>query len=520
MIRFSALSDRITVGTTQTTDLDITTQDCIIGSGCGGATLALRLAEAGRDVVILEQGGLHTAESGDLDQREDDMLAKIDGGRGLHASEDLTINFTYGRTVGGASVHYWADSYRTPADRLDMWAEEFRIEHHSLAELEPHFARIERDLHIEPAPDHLLNPLNRRLEQATETLGWHGHRVPQARSGCIGSGYCMQGCAYDAKQSQLVTSVPRALELGAHLICDARATTLVRNGKRITAVEGNLLDRGSGRTRARFRIGAERVFVAAGGFQTAPLLLRNGFGEELPALGARLYCNPCVMAHGFFAEPVDQFRGIPAGWGIDQFRLHRYDDNGAYIEGGYLLMPNQLQAGTLAAVLPGIGGDHQTLMARFRHFGGAIAWIDDLDPGRIEWDRNGRIRWHFSIGPRDRLVCRDAMRKGAQWLLAAGAEEVHLGDRARTVVRTPAELDVIDRFDFGPTDVVLAGPHPAGAAPMGRDPRTAVVDSEHRVFGTDNLYIADPSVFPTAVSVDPSVTIMAFSHRLADLLSS
>ena len=81
---------------------------CVVGSGCGGASLAAWLSERGRSVVVVEQGGYYTKD--DFDQRELNMLAKIDGGRGLHASDDVSISLTYGNNVGGASVHYWADS--------------------------------------------------------------------------------------------------------------------------------------------------------------------------------------------------------------------------------------------------------------------------------------------------------------------------------------------------------------------------------------------------------------------------
>lgn len=504
-------------GTTLQADRRERSDVCIIGSGCGGATLALRLAEAGMRVIVLEQGGYYTPARGDFDQREDHMLARIDGARGLHSSDDNSIAFTYGNCVGGASVHYWADTYRTPDDRLERWAREYGLEHHSADELAPHFDRIEQDLSVEPAPDHLLNGLNRRLEPALGRLGWESHRIPQARRGCIASGYCAQGCAYDAKQSQLVATLPRATAHGTRLYSDTRAVRLDRTEGRITKLEAVFLDRASTRPNGHsLTVEAERFVVAAGGFQTAPFLLQQGLGKRLPALGKRLYCNPVVMVHGLFDEPVHQHRGIPCGVATKEFRLPRHDDRGRYVEGGYLLVPNQLQPATMAYVLPGVGAYHDGLMQRFTHMGGTIAWIDDEDPGSITIDRRGRVRHHFSVGPRDRLKLQDAMLKGAIWLFEAGAREVHLGDSRRTVVHDPGQLDRIRDVRFDPGEIVIAGPHPAGAAPMGRSPDDSVVDSRHRVWGTDNLYIADPSVFPTAVSVDPSHTIMAFSHRLAD----
>ena len=513
------LIDSLIEGHALTRDIQEECDVCIIGSGCGGATLALRLAEAGQRVVVLEQGGFYARERGELDQHEEHMLARIDGQRGLQTTYDGSLNLTYGNTVGGASVHYWADSYRTPADRLELWQRDYGMTDHTLEQLQPHFARIEVDHHVEPARDHMLNGLNQRLEAALPVLGWHGHRVPQARKDCVGSGHCMQGCSYDAKQSQLVTGIPRAAARGARIYSDARALSFDQNRGTIGSLRVAFLSRRTQRpTGHHMTVRARRFVVAAGGFQTAPFLLRQGLGERLPALGARLYCNPCVMTHGVFPEPLTQWRNIPAAVGVDQFRLPRYDGKGTYVEGGYLLMPNQLHPMTMGLVLPGVGEYHHRLMQLFPRLGGAITWIDDEDPGSITLDRQGAVRWNFSVGPRDRLKCRDSMIKGAQWLFAAGATEVHLGDWSQTVLYGPDELAKIDAVHFEPGEVVLAGPHPAGSAPMGTRPDNSVVDSGHKVWGTDNLYIADPSVFPTAVSVDPSVTIMAFSHRLADLL--
>ena len=196
----------------------------IVGSGCGGAALAMRLAEAGKSVVIIERGGYYTKE--DFDQRELNMLARIAGGRGLDTSADGSIALTYGNNVGGASVHYWADSYRLPEDRAAQWRDVFGMEGHDSKILTRHFAEIEKNLNIHPAADAYVNRMNALVRDAAQKLGWVVHRVPQARRGCVASGFCMQGCAYDAKQSQLVTYVPRALAAGARLYADTRAIGL------------------------------------------------------------------------------------------------------------------------------------------------------------------------------------------------------------------------------------------------------------------------------------------------------
>ncbi len=487
---------------------------CVVGSGCGGATLGVRLAEAGHDVVFLERGGYYTKD--DFDQREVDMLAKIDGGRGLDTSDDGSVSLTYGNNVGGASVHYWADSYRTPRDRLERWATEFGLTGHGEAELTPHWDVLERDLNVhEPAPN-FYNRMNQLLKAGAEQLGWEGHPVPQARKGCISSGFCMQGCSYDAKQSQLVTHLPRALARGARLYADCEAVALDQQGAKVTALTAQVLDRETGRPTGRtVRVEAKAFVLAAGGYGTPVFLLRAGFKQRLSAVGEHTYCNPCPMVHAVFAEDIVQYRNIPAAWGITHFRLATFD-GGRYREGGYLLMANQLQPATLAAVMPGIGATHRQRMTQLKKLGGTICWIDDVEEGHVRLDGR-RPRYHVPLGGGNAERLRDAFAKQARLLLAVGAQQVLFGDTKDTVITREAELaQAVAGLDLSAGRFVLAAPHPAGGARMGEDPKKSVVGMDHRVHGTDNLYVADPSVFPTAPSVDPSLTIMGFSCLAAE----
>ncbi len=103
--------DRVTASRTEEVDA------VVVGSGCGGAVVAKELAGAGWSVLVLERGGLYLAERGDFDQREDDMMAKLSAGRGLDTTLDGGTAVLGGNNVGGASVHYWADSHRLPRDR-------------------------------------------------------------------------------------------------------------------------------------------------------------------------------------------------------------------------------------------------------------------------------------------------------------------------------------------------------------------------------------------------------------------
>jgi choline dehydrogenase-like flavoprotein len=91
------------------------------------------------------------------------------------------------------------------------------------------------------------------------------------------------------------------------------------------------------------------------------------------------------------------------------------------------------------------------------------------------------------------------------------------GDLACTTITSPDQIDAaVARLEVKPSRNVLAAPHPGGGARMGSDAGSSVVGFDHRVHGFSNLYVSDPSVFPSAPSVDPSLTIMAFAYVAAD----
>jgi choline dehydrogenase-like flavoprotein len=482
---------------------------CVIGTGCGGSTLGARLAETGKRVVFIERGGYYTKEN--FDQREDNMIAKIDGGRGFDSSVDGSIALTYGNNVGGASVHYWADSYRTPDQRLNEWESQFGLSGHGVKELGAFWETLEKDHNVVEAAPQYYNRMNQLIRLGAEKLGWDGHPVPQARRPCAASGYCQQGCAYDFKQSQIVTHIPRALEAGATLFADTEAQKLNWSGGRVTDLDCAVLDRATGKPNGRkVKVKARAFVLAAGGYGSPVFLLKNGFKSKLPATGEYIHTNPSPIVHALFDEEIVLYRNIPAAYAVTQFRFAKLDGT-RYVEGGYSLMANQLQPATLSAVLAQSGSKSRALMSQLKNIGGTISWIDDVEFGRVEL-KGDQPKFHFPIDGENGKRIRDAFRKQAQLLFAVGARELIFADLADTRLSDPALIeDTISRLDIRPGRFVFAAPHPSGGARMGNDPKNSVVGNDHRVHGTDNLFVADPSVFPTAPGVDPSLTIMAFS---------
>ncbi|KVN95850.1 FAD-dependent oxidoreductase [Burkholderia ubonensis] len=495
----------------------ITAEVCVIGSGCGGATVAYKLAEAGIDVVVLEKGGYYPAST--FDNRELNQAGKVDADRAMTTSSNGSTILTYGELVGGTSVHYWADSFRTPADRLVLWREGYGITGHGQDDLDAAFAEIERRHHIHDVEPMYYNRMNQLFRGAVEALGWQGAPIKHARYGCAGSGQCMQGCALNAKQSQLVTSVPSAMELGARVYADLRAEQFTFTGKRATQLTASVIDRRRNRADGRkIVVKAKHFVVAAGGFNTPALMLSQpGLKESLPALGKHFGMNPTTAVHGMYDEPIILWRKVPAAYGVEEFRRARYDAAGKYIEGGYMLVPDQLQPAMMGLSIPGFDAGAGEWMARLSHVGGVIGWIDDhpRELGEVRLDAKGNREILYPYGPTTQQMLRDLMKKAAIANFKAGAKKVMIGDLHRTTLTSADQIGTIDNVAIKPGNLLIAAPHPFGGCRMGNDPRTSVTDSTHRVHGFDNLFVADPSVFPTGPSVDPSVTIMAFSYIAA-----
>jgi len=501
-----------------------TTQVLVIGTGCGGASVAKKLTDQGIQVIMLEQGGYYPASK--MDQNELNMAGKLYGERSFATTHDAGNVLAYGNNVGGASVHYWADSYRTPTEKIKLWHDRYHINGHTEKELFPAFDEIESALSIHNATDPFFNTMNHKLRQASNDLHWHGHRVPQARKNCQKSGHCMQGCIFDAKQSQVVTHIPRALKNGALILADAQASHLLYEGSKVMGVKVNVIDRSKNKPSGlSIVIKADAVVVAAGGFNSSFYLMQQDFASSLPALGKHFSMNPSTMVHALFKEDIEQWRNIPAAWGVDEYRLRRYAETKvenqnaeSYLEGGYLLMPNQLHPASLAATIPGFGAEHRSWMENLKHVGGTIAWMDDIEDelGEIRIKNTKQREVFYEYGPQTKQVLKDSIKKQIIINFSAGAKKVLIAGAQAITLNSVDQLEKLDELKIEAGGLFMASPHPGGGCRMGNNKQDSVVDSQHRVHGFENLFVSDSSVFPTSSSLDPSLTIMAFSYIAAN----
>lgn len=490
-------------------DLSETADVCVIGSGGGGAVVAAELASAGRDVVVLEQG--HHWTSRDFTQREDEMLPRLFEEAGMRQTSDGSIVVLQGRNVGGSTVHNLCYCFRTPEPILALWREEHGLASLTPEALRPSFERVERNLKVKQIPEEQVNALNRRIRSGAEKLGWSGFVTKHNRENCVQSGYCILGCSYDAKQSMLVTYVPRAEDAGARIYANARAERIETAGGRVAGVSGRVVDH-AGRPLGRVAVKAKVVVLAAGAINSPDLWLRSGLPDPGGQAGRNLHLHPSCMVAGYFPEPLHAYRGIPQSYYVDEFIDLAKDPHS-----GYVLMPISGFPVLTAANVPGFGRAHSREMAEFSKLGGLLVLLHDRSHGRVEATGTpGRPSITYALEPDDRRLLAQGLARCTEALFAAGAERCvvpYLPDAVE--LRPGDDLAAIERRGVQEGGILLASTHPQSTLRMGGDPRTSVVNEFGEAHALPGLFVADMSVFPTSLGAPPQITTAALADRTA-----
>ncbi|MBI2895060.1 MAG: GMC family oxidoreductase [Deltaproteobacteria bacterium] len=500
---------RVATGDDIDGDVDETVDVVVIGSGCGGATFASELAEAGRSVLLLEKG--HHRTSREFDGLELDMYHRVYAEDGTTGPDDLSSSILYGNTIGGSSIHYMANSFRAPEWKLRAWQRDHGVDL-SREILDPFYAVIEERHGVHPATPEETNVNNAILRRGAEALGWRGASIPHARRDCANAGYCLLGCPFDRKQSQLLTQVPRAISFGARVLANALVASIEVEHGRAVGVRGAVLSPRNDRPRAKLAVRARVVALAAGGVGTPALLLRQGLAGSSGQVGRNFFVTPHLFVFALMEERVEGWNGLPASYAVHEWVEQRRHSRRS--EGGYMIQGIFSQPGFIATLLPGFGEAHRELMERMAYGAGAISLLDDEEPGRITaGELRPKIEYH--LRGKDVPKARDFFRKLSELYLAAGARKVLVPDASMTWIRSRQDLDRIDRIDFEPGRVPFVGTTNCSTCRMGADPKRSVVRMDGRTHDLRGLYIVDGSVLPTTPAVDPSLTIMANSMRVA-----
>ena len=361
---------------------------------------------------------------------------------------------------------------------LERWRREFGLK---LGSLDPCFERVERALSVSEVTPALAGLNAAVARRGAERLGWsHGYLRRNAK-GCVGSGVCAFGCPTSAKQHTGITYVPRAEAAGARIVTGASVERVLVRGGRAYGVQSS-----AGEVRA------PTVIVAAGTVFTPLLLKRSGLGGGSGQLGRNLTIHPATAAFALMDEVVDMGRGVPQSFYVDEFA-----DQGIMLEG--VAGPPAYAA----VALPLTGRRHAETMASYRNLAQFGLMVSDSPRGRIV-SVAGRPVIRYDLDDRDLERFRAGLARLEQLFDAAGAREVFL----------PLPKGVRPE-QVRARSLKLIGFHPLGTARADARPSHGVVDGDLAVHGIAGVHVADGSVVPSSLGVNPQLTIMALATRLA-----
>ena len=451
----------------------------VVGSGAGGATAARLLAEAGLDVIVLEEGSLWDASSYTTDPL--DALARMYRDGGLTVLEGRpAIPLPIGRCVGGTTVINSGTCPRTPPDLLARWRDE-----HGIAwapELEAEFDAIDRDLAVTELPEAAWGANAGPCRRGADTLGAANRPVRRNAGAVVRCGTCPTGCAIDAKQAMHVSELPRAAVAGARIRAGVHATGILTQSGRACGVET-----GSGRVHAR------AVVLAGGAVGTPELLLRQGLNGSV---GRNLHVQPATWVGARFDDEIRGWSGVMQSWHVDQWR-----SRGVFLEATFTPLPFG------AHWLPGVGREFKDRLENIGRLAVIGVHLIDTSSGRVRL-RGGSARLGYKLTHGDAERLSFGIARASELLFAAGAREVY-PQVAGVSSLAPGEERRVES-GIKPARLRLEAFHPMGTAAMG-----VVTDERGELRDLPGAYVADGSLLPTALGVNPMITIIAMARRVA-----
>ncbi|XP_040384450.1 long-chain-alcohol oxidase FAO2-like isoform X2 [Oryza brachyantha] len=495
----------------------------IVGSGCGGGVAAAVLASKGFKVVVVEKGDYFAAE--DYTSLEGPSMERLYEKGGVFGTSNVTTILFTGATVGGGSAVNWSACIRTPAEIREEWSRE-----HGL----PVFASPGYAQAMDAVCDRIKVTggceeegfQNKVLRRGCEALGMPAEAVPRNSSEGHFCGSCNLGCPTADKRGTDTTWLVDAVERGAVILtgCKAEHFILERNpggrGGRSKRCVGLMATCTSGGVTKKLRIEAKVSISACGALMTPPLLRNSGLKNR--HIGQNLHLHPVSMAWGYFPENNNQQAAAPL--------------TGKCYEGGIITSMHRvtertiietpaLGPGAFSAVVPWESGrDMKERMRRYARTAHTFALVRDRGFGAV--DGEGRVR--FSSSRDDTEELRAGLRRALRILVAAGATEVgtHRSDGLRLRCKGVRDEDLeafldevtIEKGPMYPGSdkwAIFCSAHQMGSCRMAASPRDGVVDGAGESWEAEGLYVCDGSLLPTAVGVNPMITIQSIAYCLS-----
>jgi choline dehydrogenase-like flavoprotein len=481
----------------------------IVGSGAGGGSVARALAPLvaqGKRVLVLERGPRFRDD--DFTGREREMASALYADEGGFLTAEGTLSLAFARGYGGSTIVYTGTSLPAPDRVIRAWGVP-GLDATDLAERAERY-REANGVHL--LPPELLNDNNNRFAEGAARAGYHAEQFPLNLRGCKGSSLCNLGCPNAAKQGTNRVQLPEAERLGVEVITRARVR---RIGPRSLELSVSAKPPGGKGTEpewppGEYRVEADCIVLAGGVLGSVPLLLSSGLPILPSRVGAGFTCHPAQILVAEHLRPISNDVGHPKSFFVDR---------GA--EEGFVLESCMYFPFTTAKNLRGFGAEHSALMHAFPRLQMILVLACDRTTphNRVTVSRDGEpvVHYRFTRPVIESMVA--ATRAAARIFFAAGALRVHAPSAEPPLLEAWESQRLDQRIQsryFRTGTISVSAAHLMGGCGMGSNRADSVTDSRGRVHGVPWLRVADASLFPDALQINPYLTIMALADRVAE----
>lgn len=484
----------------------------VVGSGAGGAVMATLLAEAGKRVIVIEEGPYFAPQ--DYQRfKPSDAVRNLFREAGMMTAFGLgqtpVISMMVGRAVGGSSLLTGGVCFRIPSDVHHRWVRELGLHDFSERALESAYEEVEKRVAVREIPVSMRSKGTARFVEGAQKLGIEMRSIRRNTGDeCEGNARCNFTCPAGAKRSVDIAYLGSAVQHGTRIVSDALALRVLNKNGRAAGVEGKLLGGKFGAPSHRFRINAPVVVSACGTLHTPLLLFASGLGPSNKALGNQLTLHPAARIVARFDERMNGWDGALQSVYSDHFHA-----DGIKLVGVYTA------TNVLAAGLPGVGKKLREHVQKLPYCGAFGAMIHDEGGGHVRRGFSREPLFWYRMAERDLLRLRRSMTILCEIALAAGAREVFAPVFGFPPITNMDEALAMERAQIDARRIECLAFHPLGSARAANDARRGVVDQNGECFSLPGLFVADGSILPTSIGVNSQIAIMSMATRLAHKLS-
>lgn len=491
----------------------LTPDFCIIGSGAGGGVCALKLAEAGFDVLVLEEGPNIPKEKGPapgqerkmLNEREVEMYKLLYQEGGTRLTKNGGVKVMQGRCLGGGTAVNWSACLPPRLETLDEWQK--RGLPFTRQNLDPYLREVVNYLPV--VRNDKYNSSARKFQLGCAHHSIPTENLPNNTNKCRECGSCGVGCPYDRKMSGFVKWLPDAIALGANVYTDTKVDRLVSSGDQIREVHAHFIDHKTRPTKRNLVVKPTKgVVLSAGAIGTPGILLRSDLDLD-DRVGKYTHIHPITISIGKYPEATLPAYGVP-----DNMWTPKFGDGPT----GYLL-----ETGSFFPVFSASAtlqhGDELHRIMRDYFPTGVISYAhhttgfnDNEKYGTVELDDNGDPELEYKIPDANVVPMRESLVMMARIHLAAGASSVYIMRNPPLEVKSDADFAQIRKIDFTkPQSATIFTVHVMGGCQMHKDDKRRCVNNDFTFKGKKNLWVADGSIFPTALGANPQITIYSLA---------